>query len=148
MTRERRPRRSQSSCAARASRPEYLVVLRSPEKLGYWHLVAGGVEWGEEPAAAAARELREETGLEAEPRSLGRPARVRPRRRPRVRARAVPARHGADRRLAVRRRRAGRLGARARRGARRVPLARADEAVELLHYPEPRDAVRLAAERS
>ena len=36
---------------------EYLVVLRSPEKLGYWHLVAGGVDWDEEPAAAAAREL-------------------------------------------------------------------------------------------
>lgn len=44
--------------------PEYLVLLRSPENQGYWHLVAGGVEWGEEPAAAAARELAEETGLE------------------------------------------------------------------------------------
>lgn len=43
---------------------EYLVLLRSPEKLGYWHLVAGGVEWGEEPPAAASRELEEETGLE------------------------------------------------------------------------------------
>ena len=31
---------------------EYLVLLRSPEKLGYWHLVAGGVDWDEEPAAA------------------------------------------------------------------------------------------------
>ena len=38
---------------------EYLVLLRSPEKLGYWHLVAGGVDWGEEPAAAAGRELLE-----------------------------------------------------------------------------------------
>lgn len=45
--------------------PEYLVLLRSPENQGYWHLVAGGVEWGEEPAAAAVRELAEETGLEA-----------------------------------------------------------------------------------
>jgi 8-oxo-dGTP pyrophosphatase MutT (NUDIX family) len=33
---------------------EYLVVLRSPEKLGYWHLVAGGVDWGEEPVGLEA----------------------------------------------------------------------------------------------
>jgi 8-oxo-dGTP pyrophosphatase MutT (NUDIX family) len=51
--------------------PEYLVLLRSPEKLGYWHLVAGGVEWDEDPATAAARELAEETGLVAKPEPLG-----------------------------------------------------------------------------
>ena len=52
---------------------EFLVVLRSPEKLGYWHLVAGGVGWGESPAAAAARELLEETGLVASPSPLAGP---------------------------------------------------------------------------
>jgi 8-oxo-dGTP pyrophosphatase MutT (NUDIX family) len=44
--------------------PEFLVALRSPERHGYWNLVAGGVEEGEEPAAAALRELSEESGLE------------------------------------------------------------------------------------
>lgn len=49
---------------------EYLVVLRSPDKHGYWHLVAGGVDWGETPESAAARELVEETGLVAAPVAL------------------------------------------------------------------------------
>ena len=43
--------------------PEFLVLLRSPERHGYWNLVAGGVEEGEAPAAAARRELDEESGL-------------------------------------------------------------------------------------
>jgi lipoyl(octanoyl) transferase len=46
--------------------PEFLVLLRSPERHGYWNLVAGGVEEGEAPRAAARRELDEESGL-AEP---------------------------------------------------------------------------------
>ena len=42
---------------------ELLVLLRSPESHGYWHLVAGGIEKGEAPDVAALRELDEETGL-------------------------------------------------------------------------------------
>ena len=43
--------------------PEFLVLLRSPERHGYWNPAAGGVEQGETPGEAALRELEEETGL-------------------------------------------------------------------------------------
>jgi 8-oxo-dGTP pyrophosphatase MutT (NUDIX family) len=49
------------------SEPEFLVLERSAERQGYWHLVAGALEAGEDAAAAAARELREETGLATTP---------------------------------------------------------------------------------
>ena len=42
--------------------PEFLVLLRTGDA-GYWHLVAGGIEDREEPEEAAWRELEEETGL-------------------------------------------------------------------------------------
>jgi dATP pyrophosphohydrolase len=50
----------------------YLLLRRSETQGGYWHCVAGGIEEGESPAIAAARELVEETGLVAEPVDLGR----------------------------------------------------------------------------
>ena len=46
---------------------ELLVLLRCAADGGYWHTVAGGVEEGESYADAAARELREEVALEANP---------------------------------------------------------------------------------
>lgn len=51
----------------RRSGSEVLVLHRSAEQGGYWHVVAGGVERGEKVADAAERELREETGLLAKP---------------------------------------------------------------------------------
>ena len=50
----------------RKNASEVLIVHRSPEQGGYWHVVAGGVEAEESAPEAAARELREETGLVAE----------------------------------------------------------------------------------
>jgi 8-oxo-dGTP pyrophosphatase MutT (NUDIX family) len=50
--------------------PEFLVMRRAPERLGYWCLVAGGLEPDETPHEAARRELFEETGLEADVRPL------------------------------------------------------------------------------
>ena len=50
--------------------PEHLVMRRSPERLGYWSLVSGGLELDETPEEAAQRELYEEAGLEARVRAL------------------------------------------------------------------------------
>jgi 8-oxo-dGTP pyrophosphatase MutT (NUDIX family) len=47
----------------RRSASEVLIVHRSPVQGGYWHVIAGGIEPGEDAATAAQRELREETGL-------------------------------------------------------------------------------------
>src|SRR5690242_5615702 len=51
----------------RRRRSQVLIVHRSPVQGSYWHVVAGGVEPGESSEHAAARELKEETGLDATP---------------------------------------------------------------------------------
>ena len=46
---------------------DVLLIRRgSPPRLGEWSLPGGRLEWGEVLEAAALRELREETGVEAE----------------------------------------------------------------------------------
>jgi len=44
-----------------------MVKRKYPPRKGYWSIPGGHVELGERLEEAAARELREETGLEAEP---------------------------------------------------------------------------------
>jgi len=124
---------------------EFLVLLRSPEKLGYWHLVAGGVEWGEEPSAAASRELAEETGLETQPVALAEPLSYDLSADPESVRERFPA--GTERIVVWA------FVADAPRGWEPTLDAEhvehrwldADAAVTLLHYPEPREAVRRAA---
>jgi 8-oxo-dGTP diphosphatase len=46
---------------------EVLLIQRgTPPRLGEWSIPGGRIEWGEATKAAALRELREETGIEAE----------------------------------------------------------------------------------
>jgi dATP pyrophosphohydrolase len=118
--------------------PEFLVLLRSPEDHGYWHLVAGGIEPGEEPAAAALRELAEETEL-TEPIAFERIALELGYRRSgskadvRLHSYAVEAPPGWEPTL----------------NEEHVDYRwlSADEARRLLEYPEPRDAVAAVASR-
>ena len=43
-----------------------LIKRGTPPRLGQWSLPGGRIEWGEAVDAAALRELKEETGVEAE----------------------------------------------------------------------------------
>jgi len=45
-----------------------VLLLERRQPAGFWQSVTGSLEWGENPQAAAMRELAEETGIQAEPR--------------------------------------------------------------------------------
>lgn len=47
-----------------------VLLLERQQPPGYWQSVTGSLQWGETPAAAARRELLEETGLQAGERLL------------------------------------------------------------------------------
>ena len=121
----------------------FLIVHRAPEGGGYWHLIAGGIEPGEEPGEAAVRELAEETGLEASVVALAETSYV-----PTVEDRAVHD-YANEIRVAL-------FLAEAPRGWEPVldhehddyRWCSAAEAQELLRWPEPRAAVEIAAARS
>lgn len=50
---------------------EYLLVQEAKEEVkGQWNFPSGGIERGEDPVKAAARECLEESGLEIEPESV------------------------------------------------------------------------------
>jgi len=126
---------------------EFLVLERSPERQGYWHLVAGALEMGEDPAAAARRELAEEVGLAAQVTDLGRGYVYALADEPlEVRARFAPGTAEISVTAFV-----------AEAGAGWEPVlddehvshrwCSASEALTLLRYPEPRDALARADER-
>ena len=48
------------------------LLLRRRQPADFWQSVTGSLDWGESPAAAAPRELREETGIDAVPAATGR----------------------------------------------------------------------------
>ena len=126
---------------------EFLVLERAPDRQGYWHVVAGALEWGEGAAAAAERELLEETGLSARVEDLGgdyvyrlddEPPEVRARFAPdveeiKIHAFAAQAPTGWEPRLDEEH-----VGYR---------WCSADDAAEILEYEEPRAAVRETARR-
>lgn len=48
-----------------------VLMLERCQPAGYWQSVTGSLEWGENPAHCARRELREETGIDAQPEATG-----------------------------------------------------------------------------
>jgi dATP pyrophosphohydrolase len=114
---------------------EFLALLRSPQRGGYWNPPAGGVEAGETAAEAARRELAEETGFVADVEELGLELTYERPDGAVVRVDAFSA--------------AAPLGWEPVLDEEHVDRrwCSEDEALRLLAYPEPREALRAAARR-
>lgn len=44
--------------------------MRAPEHVGFWTLLGGGIDFGEDPSDAMVREVQEETGLHVRSRGI------------------------------------------------------------------------------
>jgi lipoyl(octanoyl) transferase len=120
---------------------QVLVLHRSPRQGSYWHSVAGALEAGESWADAAARELEEETGLVAEPVEVGAPYAYPLTEFPEYRDRLPPGTHEIVVHSFL-----------VETSAGWEPVldwehdeyrwCSVDEAVELLHWPEPRELLK------
>ena len=128
-----------------ATDTEFLVLERSPERQGYWHLVAGALDEGEDAGTAAKRELLEESALDVDVVDLDRTYRYSlDQEPPEVRARFA----SGVAEIAV-------FAFAAEAPAGWEPTldeehvgyrwCTRDEALSLLRYPEPRDAVEHVA---
>lgn len=125
---------------------EYLVLRRSPAGGAYWHGVAGALEAGEGYAEAAARELREETGLVAEPVEISHPYSYSLDEQPEYRGLVPPGTEAIVVRTFVADAPPG-WEPRLDHEHDDYRWCTAGEALELLWWPEPRDALRSLVER-
>jgi dATP pyrophosphohydrolase len=66
MTTDRRFKRPESVLVVIYTRSRECLLLERAEPRGYWQSVTGSLRWDETPAECAARELHEETGLQAD----------------------------------------------------------------------------------
>jgi dATP pyrophosphohydrolase len=66
MTTDRRFKRPESVLVVIYTRSRECLLLERAEPRGYWQSVTGSLRWDETPAECAAREVHEETGLEAD----------------------------------------------------------------------------------
>jgi dATP pyrophosphohydrolase len=63
---EKSYKRPESVLVVVHTRAGQVLLLRRTQPPDFWQSVTGSLDWDEPPRAAAARELREETGLSAE----------------------------------------------------------------------------------
>lgn len=66
-----RYRRAESVLVVVYVSPRQVLLLERSYPEGYWQSVTGGLEWNEQPADCARRELMEETGIDATPLDTG-----------------------------------------------------------------------------